>query len=70
MVELGLAIARLLDHVCKEGSIPPESVEDHRVVTVNGIRVVGGKTQVTHLHLIAGDPMMHHGEAGVEGSPP
>ena len=59
-----------LDHVRKNGSIPPESVKDHRVVTVNGIRVIGRQTQVPHLHLIAGDPMVHHREAGVEGSPP
>jgi len=54
---------------CGRGGVPPESVEDHRVIAVDGVGVVRRQTQVAHLHLVAGYPVMHHGEAGVEGGP-
>lgn len=50
-------------------NVPPESVKDNRVITVNGIWVVGWQTNIAQLHLIARDPMVHHSKARIKGRP-
>lgn len=51
-------------------SLPSESVEDNRVVTVNGIWVVWWQANIAQLHLIARDPMVHHSKARIKWRPP
>lgn len=50
--------------------VPPERVKDNGVITVNSIGVARWQTHITQLHLVAGNPMMHHSKAWVEGGPP
>ena len=54
------------DHII----VPSEGVKDNRVIAVDGFWVVWGEAHVAHLHLVTRDPMMHHGEARIKGTPP
>lgn len=47
-------------------TLPAEGVEDQRVVGVFSIPVSWRETQGAHLQVIAGNPMMHHSQAGVK----
>lgn len=49
---------------------PSERVKDNRIITVDGVWVSWWQTQVSHLDLIAGNPVLDDGEARIEGGPP
>lgn len=49
--------------------LPPESVKDQRDVSMFSISVSWRETRGADLHVITGNPMMHHSQAGVKGRP-
>lgn len=47
-------------------TVPAEGVEHQRVVGVFSVSVTRRETQGADLQVGAGDPMMHHSQAGVK----
>lgn len=67
--ESQVKVVRPLPFQQQARALPAEGVKDQRVVGVFSISVSWRETQGARLQVIAGNPMMHHGQAGAKRRP-